>query len=501
MKNLTPTDEQLDIIEAATTMSSDKILKISAFAGAAKTTTLAMITKSMPKQRFLYLAFNKAIVEDSKGIFDYNTKIMTTHSLAFRYALRDRAIRGNYKAIEIAKKFKTNYTQASRALKIVDLFFNSDLDSIEDVAFEMLDIEMSDLRDINDFYSSRRVAIKIIDAMSSGEIEITHSCYLKEFEMMLKSGFSLNLEVDYILLDEAQDTNPVTLSIFAHLGGRKIVVGDKHQQIYGFRDSLNAMDKLDGDELKLSVTFRSTQSIVDKANWILNRFKNEQIKIVSGNQNEPIFKTYAYISRTNAQLIKYIAKHEKFNLTRTPEDLFESALSLYYWSNAEHDSIKNRYKYLREFTDVDELNNYIDIAHDYELKVALDVAKEYKDDLLNLYEKAKSNYSRGSRANLTLTTAHSAKGLEFDKVQLADDFAYLIDSISDISPDIKTLHQMDTHESRATIEEINLYYVACTRAKFELQDKTPNATMESMSRDSIDKLIEHHYSNKFKSKI
>jgi len=61
---------------------------------------------------------------------------------------------------------------------------------------------------------------------------------------------------------------------------------------------------------------------------------------------------------------------------------------------------------------------------------------------------------------LTVVTAHRSKGLEFDRVELADNFVETLD---------ETGAPIDfTKADRQTREEINLLYVAATRAKKEL---------------------------------
>src|ERR1700678_1274281 len=58
-------------------------LKIAAFAGAGKTTTLTMLAKSR-SSRGIYIAFNKAVANEAKEKFPKYVDCRTTHSLAFR---------------------------------------------------------------------------------------------------------------------------------------------------------------------------------------------------------------------------------------------------------------------------------------------------------------------------------------------------------------------------------------------------------------------------------
>jgi len=90
------------------------------------------------------------------------------------------------------------------------------------------------------------------------------------------SGFYVRgggADQNLILLDEAQDTNPVTLSIFHDNNCARILVGDTHQSIYAFRGAVNALADEKADiTLRLSHSFRSKQKILDRANFFLRRY-------------------------------------------------------------------------------------------------------------------------------------------------------------------------------------------------------------------------------------
>lgn len=77
-----PTQEQQTAINLAND-NNVKRLKILAFAGAGKTSTLTMIAQSMPEHKGIYLAFNKAIVADIQKKLPPNVEARTFHSLAY----------------------------------------------------------------------------------------------------------------------------------------------------------------------------------------------------------------------------------------------------------------------------------------------------------------------------------------------------------------------------------------------------------------------------------
>ncbi|MDP2095522.1 MAG: AAA family ATPase, partial [Hydrogenophaga sp.] len=78
-----PTHEQERCIESFIKFDD---LKISAFAGTGKTTTLVGIANAARNKNGLYLAFNKEMAQEASTKFPGNVECRTTHSLAYQYA-------------------------------------------------------------------------------------------------------------------------------------------------------------------------------------------------------------------------------------------------------------------------------------------------------------------------------------------------------------------------------------------------------------------------------
>jgi F-box protein 18 (helicase) len=57
-------------------------MKITAFAGTGKSTTLIRYAQTRPNLRFLYVAYDKQIVAEAKTQFPSNVTLATTHALA-----------------------------------------------------------------------------------------------------------------------------------------------------------------------------------------------------------------------------------------------------------------------------------------------------------------------------------------------------------------------------------------------------------------------------------
>lgn len=81
------------------------------------------------------------------------------------------------------------------------------------------------------------------------------------------------LKHDWVIIDEAQDSNPIRIALAKRLlgpRGRLIAVGDPRQAIMGFAGALNdAMDNIKAQfncvELPLTVTYRCPKTVVDVA--------------------------------------------------------------------------------------------------------------------------------------------------------------------------------------------------------------------------------------------
>ena len=87
------TEEQQTICQAARDLGVHSSLKIQAFAGTGKTTTLAAIAESLPQRKFLYLVFNRAAADEAQLKMPSNVSVHTAHAVAFRsigYAYKSR---------------------------------------------------------------------------------------------------------------------------------------------------------------------------------------------------------------------------------------------------------------------------------------------------------------------------------------------------------------------------------------------------------------------------
>ena len=511
------TNEQNLIL--VTLKAQEKIVKINAFAGTGKTTTLVTIAKEFTKKRILYLAFNKSIQLEAEAKFPSNTTVKTTHALAYGQIVYKQGYgvpRNNYRSREIAELFFVDENIAKLALIIFENFCNS--------ASSGIGVDDVDIGD--SIQAQAKICAKMIfDRMLKKDLQITHSFYLKAFHLGLLNGVIKMRAYDLIMLDEAQDTNDVTLSIFYNLSAKqKIIVGDRHQQIYSFRGSVNAMKNVKAKILNLTQSFRFNSEIARTATFFLNIFKDEK-NIIKGTDKDIENKTKAYISRTNTMLIKEIAKVVKdevfFKTVREPYSIFGLSLNILKLANGKIDKIDRGYGFLkyyyRDFINSgrEEILSFLkergEELDDVELITAAQIVGEFWGRIKDFYKIAMKNYESKGECDLFFTTAHTSKGLEWDEVEVMEDFdiektvaKYFVETGFPIDEqDLLSLFRegiKDGSVKQDIIDELNLYYVAITRARNSVVDNSKlydklleedevgvNMTIEKIAIDMIEK--------------
>jgi superfamily I DNA/RNA helicase len=307
---------------------------------------------------------------------------------------------------------------------------------------------------------ARKVWKKMIDP-HDGSIGITHDSYLKLFHLSEKR---IPGNYDIIMMDEAQDANPVTSAIVAQQPGGKVYVGDRNQSIYAFRGAENAMDTIDATEYFLSSSFRFGPQIANVANHLLEYSLGDSARIsgVGGRStlnNAHQDGRHALLARTNGSLffaaISALDSGKTVSIIGGPESLkLMMLMDVYRLSTGDEEKISEIISpVIKQFKNYDEMRKEVsnEEAEDVEMNSLCKVVDSYGGRLPALIAKisAKCNASTVD-ADVVLSTAHKSKGLEFDSVELADDF--------------KKPNDNDGIE----IQEANLLYVAVTRAKKNL---------------------------------
>ncbi|HLC82577.1 MAG TPA: UvrD-helicase domain-containing protein [Bacteroidia bacterium] len=471
-------------------------IKINAVAGSGKTTTIVEYAKSRPKNsKILYMAFNKSVKLEARKKFESqglkNVKVETAHSLAYKHIIfryRYKVRLQGYKINEIAELLKikgneekhTEYIVANHISKFITYYCNSDKQSIQDLNYLdiVTDHNAKTFVRINYKYIESQT-IQFLSKMNKGEIEITHDFYIKKFQLS-----NPNLNYDYILFDEGQDASAAMLDIFLKQKATKVIVGDTHQQIYSWRYAINALEKVDFKTFNLSTSFRFGQDIANLAMQILQfkkQIENQNLISIAGKGNNSVpiaigIKTKATIARTNLGLllkaIEYVK--EKQNVKQiyfegninsyTYADDGASLYDVLHLSNGKHFLIKDQL--IRSMKNLIELEEYIDKTEDAQLGMMLEIVKEYGNEIPSIIKAIKDKHVKNDdkeNAEMIFSTVHRCKGMEYDTIQLANDF------ISQKKLEkLKSNSQMGENSISKLNEEINLLYVAITRTKNSL---------------------------------
>lgn len=478
------TKEQQDII------SSTGNIKINAVAGSGKTTTVIEYARTRPEgSRILYLVFNKAVKTEAVRKFNdrglSNVRVETAHSLAFRhivfrYNYKVRA--QGYKTHEIAALLNlqgngekhAEYIIANHINKCITYFCNSNKRKVQELNYLDTVTDPQARAFVSTFYEYIIMQTRLLlSKMDKGEIEITHDFYLKKFQLL-----NPDLGYDYILFDEGQDASPAMLDLFFRQKAVKVIVGDTHQQIYSWRYAVNSLEKADFSTFHLSTSFRFGQDIADLASEVLALKKNlketqDDLVFIQGKGSTETVKTSATLARTNLGLllkaIEYVTENK-----RSRQIYFEGNINSYTYADegASLYDVLNLFRkkrhlikdeLIRSMKDLHELEDYIEKTEDVQLSLMVEIIKEYENEvpeIINTIKKRHVENNDKEKADMIFSTVHRCKGMEYDSVELVNDFISE-KRLEKLKEDRKSF-ELNLQKLN---EEINLLYVAVTRAK------------------------------------
>lgn len=466
-----PTAEQLAAIDAAKTGDN---LTIEAGAGTGKTSTLRLISEALPEKRICYLAYNASIAKESAATFPSNAECRTAHSVAYRWTAREwghenlRArlssprmparetarILGSYGPVRVSDDLVLSPERvASVAMRTVQRWCYTGDEKI--TRYHLPDILRIDSDD-----SQMRLADAVLPLAAKawvdlskpdGALRFQHDHYLKFWALHRPT-----LPFDFVLVDEAQDSNGVVTSVVRHQTCQVAAVGDRHQSIYGWRGATDAMDAFGSKHhIYLTRSFRFGPAIADEANKWLD-ILGSKLRLVGSPDITSVVDeesgTRAVLCRTNAEAITTVigchAAGRKVALIgngREVADFARAARELMDRGSTSHPE-------LFTFVSWGMVREYVEEAYDGgDLKVLVDLIDRYGPEGVI---KAIEGCADEVLAEVTVSTAHKAKGREWDSVRIANDF----------DPDIEELKEVDGPEAM-------LAYVAVTRARKLLNRK------------------------------
>lgn len=473
-----PTQEQSEAVKLCATGVN---VRISAFSGASKTTTLSLIAEELHKQgkTGLYVAYNKAIASEAKGKFPASVDCRTIHSLAFANLsaqMKSKLKPSNLFAKDFAKKygFRGTYLELEgdkrgdkyvgesgiwlMVKETIANFCRSDKTTVQKEHVEKLEwmkvkpFITGQLEEIV-LKVARKYWVDLIDPKNN--LTITHDVYLKLYGMSDHTP-----DVDYIMLDEAQDANAIMVQILNRFPKQVIVVGDRYQNIYSFNKTVNILDTHNGKQLYLTKSFRFGNNVEELANYVLSyRGSSKELK---GNGSNSGITHYAnssatmrpdvVICRTNAGCLEAMLHYSELypeHTISTTVDAKQIGIYCASYIALKEDRMQDvKHSLLMAFKSFKDYKEYMaNDPDDAEIRKMDNLIQTFGDKRI-LASLAKCTKD----GQILITTAHKSKGLEWDNVVIYNDYYY----------------KFELDELLVTPEELNVVYVAMTRAKVNI---------------------------------
>uniref|UniRef100_A0A2I3LWL9 F-box DNA helicase 1 n=1 Tax=Papio anubis TaxID=9555 RepID=A0A2I3LWL9_PAPAN len=399
-----------------------QVVKIMAFAGTGKTSTLVKYAEKWSQSRFLYVTFNKSIAKQAERVFPSNVICKTFHSMAYGHIGRKYQSKKKLNLFKLTPfmvnsvlaEGKGGFIRAKLVCKTLENFFASADEelTIDHVPIwcknsqgQRVMVEQSEK--LNGVLEASRLwdNMRKLGECTEEAYQMTHDGYLKLWQL----SKPLLASFDAIFVDEAQDCTPAIMNIVLSQPCGKIFVGDPHQQIYTFRGAVNALFTVPHTHvfyLTQGIKSFGLDRIIDI--WILLQPEEERRK-----QNLVI-----------------------------------------------KDRFIRRWVHKEGFSG---FKRYVTAAEDKELEAKIAVVEKYNIRIPELVQRIeKCHIEDLDFAEYILGTVHKAKGLEFDTVHVLDDFVKVPCARHNL-PQLPHFRVESFSE-----DEWNLLYVAVTRAKKRL---------------------------------
>lgn len=450
---------------------------VEAVAGSGKSTTIIEAMK-LVKGSSIFLAFNKAIAEELKN---KGVNARTFHSLTFSPVMRFKGAQ-NPSFDKLRNLCRENMSSHDMKLygafaqKLVGLakqqgvgFLTPDTMDTYQAICNHHDLEPDS--DNADFTKALEYAQLLLQwSNESDDVDFDDMLY-----WAVKDNINLP-KFDFVFVDEAQDTNMIQREILRkimHSGSRIIAVGDPAQAIYGFRgadaESLQSIaTEFNAVTLPLSISYRCPQAVVKYAQqWVshIQAAPNAPEGLVQhhGDDWDPsmFLPDDLVICRKSAPLLTLAFRCIRQNIPVQilGKEIGEGLKTLIRKMNAKGlDQLTEKLQayMMREVEKArkDDDERKIEAITDKVgcILFMIDGLKEDRRDIASLEAGIDYLFKDKSKC-VTLCTLHKAKGLEAVRV-----------------------FWLNRSECPATwarrpwqqVEEINLCYVAATRAKGEL---------------------------------
>ncbi|OQD51862.1 DNA helicase [Streptomyces phaeoluteigriseus] len=465
---MTPTDEQQ---AAVTAFATGRNLVLQAGAGTGKTSTLELLADSDRTRRGLYLAFNRAIKEAAALRFPTRVKCSTGHGLA--YAVVGHQYRHRFGGARTPAWKTADLLGLSHKLTVNDRVFENT--SLAYIAKQTVlrfcqsadkDIDTKHVplqRGAEDPAVHQVLAATVLPYAqrawsdvrdpAGSKLKVEHDHYLKVWQLT-----DPHIKADYILLDEAQDTNPA-LEYVLNLQrdhAQIVLVGDSAQQIYTWRGARDIMTDFDGTHLTLTQSFRFGPALAAEANrWLT--LTRSPLRLTGHHATptrlEEVKNPDVVLCRTNGGAMAEVL-HQMESGRRVA--MAGGGGTLRSLASAAEDLKKGRgtrHPELYLFRTWGEVQDY---AENDPAGADLLPWVELVDELgTEAVMQAVDQLGSETTADVTVSTVHKAKGREWPAVRIGEDFT---------PPEEDELGR----PGRIFRSEARLAYVAVTRARLQL---------------------------------
>lgn len=337
-KKIALTDEQRNILDIA---SGGSPLVVEAYAGTGKTSTMKAVAARCRSEgkTGLYFVYNAEMKKEAvERKFPIDCK--TVHGMGYSYTVgegkmfsKDRIAQGSVPGFLVAEAipipespFLGRMVSASRmaslALSTIKKFCYSADDTL-DIGHVCLDdyaklvraviheqralmeeaIRLKNLKIVPKyestirecFHEEKELKKRVLEASfivwgemlkPQGKVPILHDVYLKKFVQGVSAGEYKLPKLDFVILDEAQDSNQITLKLmeeFLKNGTQPIAVGDTFQQIYAWRGAENSLAQIEkwagAKKAILSRSWRFGETIADLTNRYMREYMDPSFSI------------------------------------------------------------------------------------------------------------------------------------------------------------------------------------------------------------------------------
>ena len=399
----------------------NETIAIKSVAGSGKTTTLLDIANNNSSKKILYLAFNKSLIEEiGEKVKKQQIKNLypKTFDSMIYYAFIHTTGNPPKQIIELKPHNVHQYIPwlNNKPFSLKKKVINDFLRFCRQDEYSCIKTYCKEK------YGSEKPLVEKLWYKSLSKELLTFETMRKTCQIQSWCRKYLNKTYDMILIDEAQDFDPIMMSILQNdTTIPKVYVGDPLQSVYKWRGSINAFKRMPEESLIVEFysTFRIGNPACDEISkkfkdcWMISKSKNNT-QFVS---NFKEIEDYVYLFRSWRCLLQSAEFIENVWIYN-----FETKIQ----------QIEKLYYHIQTFPLTDEeKDNYEDDLPNFLLQL-----EEF--ELHNMIKNIKNNLVNKEDANVYMYTVHSYKGLEYDHIRIG----------------------YDIDES-----EYCLYYVALTRGK------------------------------------